>query len=107
MELKEMQQEIDGWVSQFEEGYWQPLAQLAKLTEEVGELAREINHHYGEKPKKPTEPPGEIELELGDIMFVVGCLANMLNIDLTQAFQRVMDKYRRRDAHRWTPRQTT
>ena len=24
-------------------------------TEEVGELAREVNHHYGEKAKKKTE----------------------------------------------------
>ena len=33
-------------------GYFSPLANLARMTEEVGELAREINHHYGEKKKK-------------------------------------------------------
>ena len=30
-------------------------AMMARLTEEMGELAREVNHYYGEKPKKTTE----------------------------------------------------
>lgn len=33
-------------------GYFSPLANLARLTEEVGELAREINHYHGEKKRK-------------------------------------------------------
>ena len=40
MEIKEMQAEVDSWISQFEEGYWNPLSMMARLTEEVGELAR-------------------------------------------------------------------
>lgn len=56
MEIREMQQEVDRWISQFEEGYWHPLAMLARLTEEVGELAREVNHLYGQKPKNPGNP---------------------------------------------------
>lgn len=103
MELREMQQKVDDWVSQFAEGYWHPLAQMTKLTEEVGELAREINHYYGEKPKKPGEPESSIALELGDILFVLGCFANSLNIDLEKAFTSVLEKYRTRDANRWTP----
>ena len=54
-----MQAEVDRWISQFEEGYWHPLSQLARLTEEVGELGREINHRFGEKPKKPEEAGGK------------------------------------------------
>ena len=94
MELRELQLQVDQWVSQFAEGYWHPLAQMTKLTEEVGELAREINHVYGEKPKKPDEPPGSIALEIGDILFVLGCFANSLGIDLEKAFTDVLDKYR-------------
>lgn len=101
MDIKDMQREVDAWISQFEEGYWHPLSMLARLTEEVGELAREVNHRYGEKPKKPGEPGGELALELGDILFIILCYANSLHIDLEEAFRRVMDKYRQRDAQRW------
>ncbi|HOV79014.1 MAG TPA: nucleotide pyrophosphohydrolase [Bacillota bacterium] len=102
MEIKEMQKEVDGWISQFEEGYWSPLSMMARLTEEVGELAREINHQFGEKPKKPEEPMGDLAMELADILFILICYANSLNIDLEDAFKRVMAKYRYRDSERWT-----
>lgn len=104
MNIAEMQQDVDDWISQFEEGYWHPLTMLARLTEEVGELAREINHTYGQKPKKPDEPPGDIALELADIMFIIVCYANALNIDLDEAWRRMMAKYRERDSDRWTPK---
>lgn len=102
MSLKDMQKEVDGWISQFEEGYWHPLSMLARLTEEVGELAREVNHHYGQKPKKEGEPEGNLALELADILFIIGCFANSMNIDLDKAFADMMDKYRERDSNRWT-----
>lgn len=102
MEIKEMQQEVDNWISQFEEGYWNPLSMMARLAEEVGELAREINHQYGEKTKKPEEPIGDLALEMADILFILICYANSLNIDLEDAFKRVMAKYRYRDSDRWT-----
>lgn len=103
MEVKEMQQEVDQWISQFEEGYWHPLSMLARMTEEVGELAREINHLYGQKPKKEEEDDGSLPLELADILFIVLCFANSLNIDLEKAFHDMMEKYRRRDSKRWAP----
>ena len=53
--MKELQTEVDTYISQFKEGYFSPLAMLARMTEELGEFAREINHYYGEKPKKTTE----------------------------------------------------
>lgn len=102
MEIKEMQREVDNWITQFEEGYWNPLSMLARLAEEVGEFAREVNHQYGEKPKKPEEAIGDLALELGDILFIVVCYANSLNIDLEDAFKRVLAKYRYRDSDRWT-----
>ena len=49
--LNQMQKEVDDYISQFKAGYFSPLANLARLTEEVGELAREINHYYGEKQR--------------------------------------------------------
>lgn len=100
-DMKKMQQEVDQYIGQFKTGYFSPLGQLARLTEEVGELAREINHHYGEKQKKETEAAKEMEEELGDILFVIISLANSLDIDLSEAFEQVMQKFNSRDTFRF------
>jgi NTP pyrophosphatase (non-canonical NTP hydrolase) len=102
MSLSESQARVHAWISRFEEGYFHPLTNLARLTEEVGELAREINHRYGQKTKKPEEPDGDLAMELADILFVVICIANREGIDLQEAFDRMMDKVDRRDTGRWT-----
>ncbi|KHF35359.1 nucleoside triphosphate pyrophosphohydrolase [Paenibacillus sp. P1XP2] len=104
--LAEMQKEVDRYISQFKEGYFSPLSMLARMSEEVGELAREVNHRFGEKPKKATEEENSIELELGDILFITICFANSLGIDLTEAHDKVMRKFNTRDANRWTKKDT-
>jgi NTP pyrophosphatase (non-canonical NTP hydrolase) len=75
---------------------------MARLSEETGELAREVNHYYGEKPKKPYEEENTIEEELGDILFVLSCIANSLDIDMSEAFDSTMNKFESRDKNRWT-----
>ncbi len=50
--MVEMQREVDEYIGQFKTGYFSPLANLARLTEEVGKLPREINHTYGEKRER-------------------------------------------------------
>lgn len=100
--MRQIQREVDEYIGQFREGYFQPLTLVARIAEELGELAREVNHAYGEKPKKPEEPEGNIALELGDILFVVACLANSLGIDLQDAHDAVMEKFSTRDKDRWT-----
>lgn len=99
MDLKEMQREVDRWIAPY--GYWHPLANMARLTEEVGELSREVNHRWGPKTKKSTEETGDVALEMGDILFVVAAMANQMNIDLEDAFRQVLAKYQERDANRW------
>jgi len=96
------QDAVDRWIGQYREGYFSPLANVARLAEEVGELAREINHRAGEKPRRRGEPPGSVEMELADVLFVVICLANSQKIDLDEAFAKMMDKVTTRDADRWT-----
>lgn len=102
MTLRDAQSRVHAWISQFEEGYFHPLTNLARLTEEVGELAREINHRYGEKTKKKDEPEGDLAMEMADIIFVLACIANREGIDLQDAFDRMMVKVERRDDARWT-----
>ncbi len=102
MSLRQNQDRVDGWIRQFEEGYFHPLTNMARLTEEVGELAREINHQFGQKTKKQEEPDADLGMEMADILFVLICMANREGIDLQQAFDRMMDKVEARDANRWT-----
>jgi NTP pyrophosphatase (non-canonical NTP hydrolase) len=102
MSLKEAQQRVDAWISQFEEGYFDPLTNMARLAEEVGELAREVNHRFGQKTKKRDEPEGDLAMEMADILFVLICMANREGIDLQKAFERMMEKVETRDETRWT-----
>ncbi len=101
MSLAEAQRRVDAWISQYEEGYFHPLTNLARLTEEVGELAREVNHRFGQKTKKPDEADGDLAMEMADILFVLVCMANREGVDLQAAFDRMMEKVETRDRDRW------
>src|SRR3954471_13279479 len=93
------QQAVDTWI-RAHGGYWEPLAQLARLTEEVGEVAREINHHYGPKRKKPTETERALTDELGDLLYIVIATANTVGVNLDAALRASLAKYTARDAGR-------
>lgn len=54
MPLKNYQKQVDQWTSQFKVPYWKPHEITVRLMEEVGELAREVNHRFGPKTKKST-----------------------------------------------------
>lgn len=106
MSFKPIQETVDEWISQFEEGYFPPLPMLARLTEEVGELARVLAHQYGGKKPKQGEDLGDVGGEIADAIFVLVCLANSLGIDLDEKFEEMMQKYRKRDSERWTRKAT-
>ena len=74
---------------------------LARLVEETGELAREFNHRFGPKRKKDRKDKKELADEMADIIFTVACMANSMDIDLDEAFEKTMDKYDSRDGDRW------
>jgi NTP pyrophosphatase (non-canonical NTP hydrolase) len=102
--LADMQHDVDQYINQFKAGYFSPMENMVRLTEEVGELAREINHVYGPKQKKLSEQEKDIGMELADNLFVLICLANSMDIDLTDYFQRTMDKVNTRDKNRFERR---
>ena len=104
--FKPLQTRVDTWISQFEEGYFHPLTNMARLSEEVGELAREVNHRFGQKTKKAEEPEGDLGMEMADILFVLICMANREGIDLQQSFERMMAKIEARDEMRWTKKRS-
>ena len=94
-DLPALQHFLDGWIK--ERGrYWSPLSQYARLAEEVGELGRELNFAYGDKPRADKDSGGSITDELGDVLFVVVLLANYLGIDLVTALRGTLEKYEQR-----------
>lgn len=95
------QKEVGEYIGQYKDGYWPPHEILARLMEETGELAREVNHRFGFKKKRKDENTADIELEVGDILFTICCFANSLGLDLEDGFDKVMDKINKRDAGRW------
>ncbi len=99
--LNGLQNSIDLWIRN-NGGYWDEMSLLARLTEEVGELAREYNHQFGAKKKKSTESDSDIAGELADILWLVLCMANQQGIDMTEAFESVLTKLKIRDANRFT-----
>jgi len=101
MSLSQNQKEVDEWCQQYKIPYWQPHEIITRLAEEVGEVAREVNHLYGPKKKKPTEQTAELGEEMADVIFTLICLANSKNIDLDEAFKKVIDKCYGRDKDRF------
>ena len=100
--VDEMQQAVDLWIREIGKGYFPPLANMAILTEEVGELARVIVRRYGPQVSKKSDLDHNLEEELADVLWVVVCLANQTGIDLTEAFRKTLLKKTRRDANRFT-----
>lgn len=100
MALSDYQKQVDGWIESVGDAYWQPHEMLARATEEMGELTRIINHIYGPKKKKSTEAEQELGEEIADVIWALDCIANLQNIDLDEAFAKVVDKAYKRDSGR-------
>ena len=99
--LTDIQKQIDDILQAYEKPYWSPLSNVARLVEEVGEVARIVNHQYGDKPKKPTETEDDLEDELADVLWTVICLANQEGVNLDKGMQRAIDKLLVRDKDRF------
>ena len=101
MSLQDYQQKIDDSVQPYAKPYWDPLSNLARLIEEVGEVARILNAKYGDKPAKPGEVHQDLADELADVLYAVMCLANSEGIELDAPMQRAIDKLLTRDKDRF------
>lgn len=100
--LRDAQRLVDRWMGERGWTYWHPLSQMARMTEELGELARVVNHLFGEKPKKQEEAEQDLGLEMADVLYTMICLANSQGIDLQRSLEDVLAKYHQRDAARYT-----
>ncbi|SFC32796.1 nucleotide pyrophosphohydrolase [Spirosoma endophyticum] len=100
MTIKDAQTTVDEWIKTVGVRYFNELTNMAMLTEEVGEVARIIARRYGEQSEKESDKNKDLGDEMADVLWVLICLANQTGIDLTEAFQKNMDKKNIRDATR-------
>tara|TARA_B100000780_G_scaffold80709_1_gene55001 strand:- start:31223 stop:31549 length:327 start_codon:yes stop_codon:yes gene_type:complete len=100
MELKLLQKRVDDWISKHGVRYFDPLTNMAQLTEEVGEVARVISRRYGEQSEKESDKKIDLGEELSDVLFVVFCLANQTGVDLEMAFNKKLELKSVRDSSR-------
>lgn len=99
MTLEEAQKTVDQWIKTYGVRYFSELTNMAILTEEVGELARIMARTYGDQSFKAGEK-ADLGDEMADVLWVLLCLANQTGIDLTEAFQKNLEKKTSRDKER-------
>jgi len=101
MHLTEYQEVVDKWIKQYGVRYFDERTNGLILMEEVGELARLLARIYGEQSfKQKIDEKKELKNEVGDVLFVLTCLANQMNIDLEEVVVHNLEKKTNRDRER-------
>jgi NTP pyrophosphatase (non-canonical NTP hydrolase) len=98
--IEQAQQKVDDWIKTYGVRYFGELTNMAILTEEVGELARVIARTYGEQSFKKSEQTADLADEMADVLWVLICLANQTGVNLTEAFEKNLQKKTERDKTR-------
>ena len=97
--IQEAQERVDKWIKEYGVRDFNEMTNMAILTEEVGEVARIMARTYGEQSFKDGERK-ELGDELADVLWVLICIANQTGVDLTEAFEKNLDKKTARDRNR-------
>jgi NTP pyrophosphatase (non-canonical NTP hydrolase) len=106
MTLEQAQLTVDHWIKTTGVRYFNELTNMAMLTEEVGEVARIIARRYGEQSEKESDKNKDLGEEMADVLWVLMCLANQTGVNLTEAFQKNLEKknLRDKDRHQQNPK---
>ena len=104
--LTQLAQEVDQWINTTGVRYFDPLTNMAMLSEEVGEVARIMARRYGQQSEKESDKVKDLGEELSDVLFVVLCLANQTGTDLQASWGKRMEEKtaRDKDRHRDNPK---
>lgn len=100
MTLEEAQKQVDEWIKTYGVRYFSELTNMAILTEEVGELARVVSRTYGDQSFKKSDLEANLADEMADVLWVLICMANQTGVNLTEAFEKNMQKKTDRDKMR-------
>lgn len=98
--LRSVQARVDAWIREHGVRYFSELTNLAQLVEEVGEVARILSRRFGDQSAKPSDRELDLGDELADVLFVLVCLANQTGVDLTESFEKNLEKKTGRDRAR-------
>src|SRR6478735_3365836 len=98
--LRQAQASVDNWIKTVGVRYFNELTNRGILMEEVGELSRLMVRTYGEQSFKESDKGKDIADEMADVLWVLICLANQTDVDLTAALQKNFEKKNIRDAER-------
>lgn len=106
MHIEEAQTQVDKWIQAYGVKYFAPLTNLGILMEEVGELSRLMVRKFGDQSFKDKEEELNLADEMADVLWVLMCLANQNNINLTDAFEKNLQKKIERDSlrHKQNPK---
>ena len=100
MTIEQAQEQVDQWIKTVGVRYFNELTNMTILTEEVGELARIMARTYGEQSFKDSDKGRDLGDEMADVLWVLICLANQTGVNLTEAFQKNLEKKTSRDKTR-------
>ena len=100
MTFEEAQKRVDDWIKKYGVRYFNELSNMAILTEEVGELARVMVRKFGDQSFKKDEENSDLADEMADVLWVLICLANQTGVNLTEAFEKNIEKKTLRDDKR-------
>ena len=98
--IKQAQAQVDQWIKSHGVRYFNELTNMAILSEEVGEVARIIARRYGEQSEKESDKSKDLGDEMADVLWVLMCLANQTGVNLTESFQKNLEKKTERDKDR-------
>jgi NTP pyrophosphatase (non-canonical NTP hydrolase) len=101
MTINQAQKTVDNWIHTYGVRYFSELTNMAILTEEVGEVARIMARRYGEQTEKESDKNKDLGDEMADVLWVLLCLANQTGINLTEAFEKNLEKKTTRDSGRY------
>ena len=99
MTIEEAQKTVDEWIKTYGVRYFSELTNMAVLTEEVGEMARVMARRYGDQSFKAGEKDNLAD-EMADVLWVLLCIANQTGTNLTEAFEKNLQKKTERDKNR-------
>lgn len=100
MTLEQAQQQVDQWIKTHGVRYFSELTNMTILSEEVGEVARIMARRYGDQSEKESDKNKDLGDEMADVLWVLICLANQTGVNLTEAFQKNIEKKTLRDSDR-------